>query len=138
MQWGFSLLCTVKKHQLCWPVSDDLESYVAHDFVQKEFVLFRVEQMSIRGSIVSHLLLYENNLVSSWTCLNIFLLVLNMEQVYTLSIGYLRLLLERIGKMCSRDNLCAWFYLESERISPLSNWKKCSQHGSNLTWNWIV
>ena len=61
-----------KKTPALLTVSDDLESYVAHDFVQKEFVLFRVEQMSIRGSIVSHLLLYKNNLVSSWTCLKFF------------------------------------------------------------------
>ena len=65
------------------PVSDDLESYVAHDFVQKEFVLFRVEQMSIRGSIVSHLLLYKNNLVSSCTCLIFFVSFEHGTSIYS-------------------------------------------------------
>ena len=40
---------------------------VAHDFVREVF-LFTVEQMPVRGSIVSWLLFYENNLVSMDMC----------------------------------------------------------------------
>ena len=40
---------------------------VAHDFVREVF-LFTVEQMPVRGSIVSWLLFYENNLFSMEMC----------------------------------------------------------------------